>query len=70
MFKSTDFTRISKLNLVFWFSWLIILYYVPVYIELQRGLRDRDFVTKISIIITDAVNFDLETKNGKFPLLF
>ena len=38
MFKSTDFTGISKLNLGFWFSWLIILYYVPVYIELQRGL--------------------------------
>ena len=38
MFKSTDFTGISKLNLVFWFSSLIILYYLPVYIELQRGL--------------------------------
>lgn len=36
----------------------------------KGGFRDRDFVTKISIIITDAVNFDLETKNGKFPLLF
>ena len=36
----------------------------------KGGFRDRDFVTKISIIITDVVNFDLETKNGKFPLLF
>ena len=36
----------------------------------KGGFRDRDFVTKISIITTDAVHFDLEAKNGKIPLLF